>query len=117
MKSLLKILPIVLLTVSIHSQVLDTLINKTVQDFLLHDTVYVTKTETTFVTKPETVITKTGDIKKKDTSLVKTVTPILKSPKTQVNGNFLTQLKIVGQITFWTILEIIFIILAGLFTN
>ncbi len=115
MKSLLKILPILFLSVSIYPQELDTLLNRTVQDFLLQDTIYVTRTETTFVAQPETIIVKQETVKKKDTSSVKVVPKISQSNKTQPGGSFLNQLKIVGQITFWTVLEIILIVLAGFF--
>ena len=113
MKSLIKISLFLILTVSIYSQGIDTLINNTVNDFLLHDTVYVTRTETTFVAQPETIIVKPETIKKKDTSSVKAVPKISKPNKTQPGGSFLNQLKIIGQITFWTVLEIILIVLAG----
>ena len=113
MKSLLKILPFLSLTVLIYPQELDTLLNRTVQDFLLHDTIYVTKTETTFVAQPETIIVKPETVKKKDTSSVKVVPKISQPKKTQPGGSFLDQLKIVGQITFWTVLEILLIVLIG----
>ncbi len=113
MKSLIKILPLLFLTVSIYPQELDTLLNNTVQDFLLQDTIYVTRLETTYVAKPETVLIKSEKAVKKDTSKVKTIVGTPKTTKTQPTGSFLNQLKIVGQITFWTVLEIIFIILFG----
>ena len=89
MKSLLKILPIFFLSVSIYPQELDTLLNRTVQDFLLQDTIYVTRTETTFVAQPETIIVKQETVKKKDTSSVKVVPKISQSNKTQPGGFFL----------------------------
>lgn len=88
MKSLLKILPFLFLTVLIYPQELDTLLNRTVQDFLLHDTIYVTKTETTFVAQPETIIVKPEAVKKKDTSSVKVVPKISQPNKTQPGGSF-----------------------------
>ncbi len=113
MKFLLKILLFILVVASIYPQDLDTLLNRTVQDFLINDTIYVTKTETTFVTEPETIIVKPDSVKLKDTSSIKIVPKTSKSNKTQPETTFLNQLKIVGQITFWTVLEIILIVLIG----
>ncbi len=113
MKSLLKILLLFFLTVSIYPQSLDTLLNNTVQDFLLHDTVYVTKTETVFVAHPETVQIKTPGIVKEDTVSAKKVSPIPTQHKIQPDSSFFNQLKVVGRFTFWTVLEIIFIVLVG----
>ncbi len=92
---------------------MDTLLNKTVQNFLLQDTVYVTKIETVNIARPESVKTKLKEDIKKDSVSVKKISPISNSPKISPDGSFFKQLKVVGQITFWTVLEIIFIVVFG----
>ncbi len=114
MKNISKILAFIFISLTIQAQSLDTVINKTFEDFLLHDTVYVAKVETVNIAKPETIKTKSDSIKRQDSSLSKFDLVIPKPHTTAKDSSFFNFLKIVGEITFWTILEIVFIILIGI---
>ncbi|MEO8398726.1 MAG: mechanosensitive ion channel domain-containing protein [Ignavibacteriaceae bacterium] len=99
---------------SLFAQTLDSTADNIIEDFLLHDTIYITKKETTFVAKPETIKISNKIEPEKDSSKNALDFKMVEPQEVRTDSTFFNFLEDIGSITLWTIFEIILIFLIGL---